>query len=127
MTKEIFIIDDDLIYRMIVSRTITKIDANMQISQCENGQLGLDMLKTRALDTKIIILLDINMPVLNGWGFLDEIKRNDFYDIPNLSIYLVSSSTDESDMFKAKQYSFLDGFLHKPLNKEDISALILLE
>lgn len=124
MTKEIFIIDDDLIYRMIVSRAITKIDANIKINPCENGRLGLEMLVQRTEGAKIIILLDINMPVLDGWGFLEEIKKNNFYDIQNPLIYLVSSSTDKSDLLKAKQYDFLGGFLHKPLNREDITTII---
>lgn len=124
MTKEIFIIDDDLIYRMIVSRAITKIDANIKINLCENGRLGLEMLVQRTEGAKIIILLDINMPVLDGWGFLEEIKKNNFYDIQNPLIYLVSSSTDRSDLLKAKQYDFLGGFLHKPLNREDITTII---
>jgi CheY-like chemotaxis protein len=60
---------------MIVSRAITKIDANIKINQCENGRLGLEMLVQRTEGAKIIILLDINMPVLDGWGFLEEIKK----------------------------------------------------
>jgi CheY-like chemotaxis protein len=124
MTKEIFIIDDDLIYRMIVSRAITKIDANIKINQCENGRLGLEMLVQRTEGAKIIILLDINMPVLDGWGFLEEIKKNNFYNIQDPLIYVVSSSTDESDLLKAKQYDFLGSFLHKPLNREDITTII---
>jgi CheY-like chemotaxis protein len=59
---------------MIVSRAITKIDANIKINQ-ENGRLGLEMLVQRTEGAKIIILLDINMPVLDGWGFLEEIKK----------------------------------------------------
>lgn len=124
MTKEIFIIDDDHIYRMIVSRTITKLDTDVKITPCENGKLGLEMVMERCKDGKIIILLDINMPVLDGWGFLDEIEKSNFYGIQDISIYLVSSSTDESDILKAKQYGFLDDFLHKPINKETISAII---
>lgn len=124
MTKEIFIIDDDLIYRMIVSRAITKLDANVKINQCENGKIGLEMLLQRSEGAKIIILLDINMPVLDGWGFLEEIKNNNFYDVQDPLIYLVSSSTDESDLLKAKQYDFLGGFLHKPLNKDEINTII---
>jgi CheY-like chemotaxis protein len=59
---------------MIVSRAITKIDANIKINQCENGRLGLEIVQ-RTEGAKIIILLDINMPVLDGWGFLEEIKK----------------------------------------------------
>lgn len=125
MEKEIFIIDDDPIYRMIVSKTIARLDASLPIDHCENGQEGLTMLEHRTSSkAKIIVLLDINMPVIDGWLFLDQIKKSNFYNIPKILIYLVSSSTDDSDLLKAKQYGFLGGFLHKPLYKEDISAII---
>jgi CheY-like chemotaxis protein len=125
MKKQILIIDDDPIYRMIVSRTISRIDASLSIDECENGQIGLSMLEHGdSTNTKIIILLDINMPIIDGWVFLDQIKANNFYNISQVLIYLVSSSTDESDLLKAKQYGFLGGFLHKPLQKEDICSIL---
>jgi hypothetical protein len=45
MKKELYIIDDDLIFRMIVSKTINKMDSSLVINQCENGAIGLNMLK----------------------------------------------------------------------------------
>jgi CheY-like chemotaxis protein len=65
--KRNFYIDDDLIFRMIVSKTINKMDSSLVINQCENGAIGLNMLKT--CNYKIIVLLDINMPVIDGWSF----------------------------------------------------------
>ena len=70
------------------------------------------------------MFLDINMPILNGWGFLDQIADKKFFNNNAIKIYIVSSSTDESDLIKAKQYDFLGGFLHKPLKKEDIISII---
>jgi CheY-like chemotaxis protein len=69
MKKELYIIDDDLIFRMIVSKTINKMDS-LVINQCENGAIGLNMLKEQSdANYKIIVLLDINMPVIDGWSF----------------------------------------------------------
>lgn len=128
MKKEIFIIDDDPIYRMIVSRTINKIDPSLTINQCENGEIGLAMLQSERNTThEIVVLLDINMPILNGWVFLDEIKKSNFYNILQLKIYIVSSSTDESDLLKSKQYVLEVPFYHKPLSKEDIKTIIGFE
>ncbi|MDG2433405.1 response regulator [Flavobacterium sp.] len=124
MSKQILIIDDDPIYRMIVSKTIERIDIEMQIEHCENGQCGLDLLKELSTtDKPIIVLLDINMPLVNGWDFLELIIQNKFYDISALSIYIVSSSTDESDLIKAKKYNFLKGFVHKPIHKEELLVI----
>jgi CheY-like chemotaxis protein len=125
MKKELFIIDDDLIYRMIVSKTINKLDSSLLINQCENGAIGLDLLKQKSdSNEKIIVLLDINMPILDGWGFLDQIEKSNFYNIHRLLIYIVSSSTDESDILKAKQYEFVTGILHKPITREDMNTII---
>jgi CheY-like chemotaxis protein len=54
---------------MIVSKTI-KMDSSLVINQCENGAIGLNMLKEQSdANYKIIVLLDINMPVIDGWSF----------------------------------------------------------
>jgi CheY-like chemotaxis protein len=125
MEKELFIIDDDNIYRMIVSRMINRIDADLFITQCENGQIGLSILEQKSTNTnEVIVLLDINMPILNGWGFLEQVAKQNFFDIKLLKIYIVSSSTDKSDLLKAEKYDFVKGFLHKPLSKEDISSIV---
>jgi CheY-like chemotaxis protein len=124
MSNQILIIDDDPIYRMIVSKTIERIDSKLRIAHCENGQIGLDLLEAlSAADNSIIVLLDINMPLVNGWDFLDQIIENNFYNFATLSIYIVSSSTDESDLVKAKKYNFLKGFVHKPIQKEELQVI----
>jgi CheY-like chemotaxis protein len=125
MKKEIFIIDDDPIYTMIVSKMINKIDASLSINKCENGEVGLAQLENlRHSNHCLITFLDINMPVVNGWEFLDEIKNRNFFNIQELVIYMVSSSTNESDVLRAKQYEFVRGFFHKPLSTADIKTII---
>lgn len=125
MTKELYIIDDDNIYRMIASRMISRVAPGSTITECENGLIGLSKLEQNVnSDFEIIVLLDINMPILNGWGFLDQIADKKFFNNNAIKIYIVSSSTDESDLIKAQQYDFLGGFLHKPLKKEDIISII---
>jgi CheY-like chemotaxis protein len=122
---ELFIVDDDLIQRMIVSKMIKMIDPTLVITQCENGKIGLDMLEKHSNSTqKIIVLLDINMPILDGWGFLDQIEKSNFYNLHQLSIHIVSSSIDESDISKASEYGFVKSFLHKPLSREDLSKVL---
>lgn len=72
MKKEIFIKDDDPIHRMIVKRMINNIDSSLIINECENGEIGLSRIEDfKNSCHKIIVFLDINMPILNGWGFLD--------------------------------------------------------
>lgn len=122
---ELFIIDDDPIYRLLVIRSISKLDSSLVIHQCENGEIGLTKLEAmKNADHKIIVFLDINMPILDGWGFLKEIEQCNFYNLPQLLIYMVSSSTDQSDLLKTKSYGFVKGFFHKPLRSDDVRKVI---
>jgi CheY-like chemotaxis protein len=128
MKKELFIVDDDSIYRMIVSKMLHINDASLTVDQCQNGEIALTKLeKIKGLDHQVIVLLDINMPVLDGWGFLEEIEKCNFYNLPKLFIYIVSSSTDKIDITKSDQYKFVKGFLHKPLSSENINTIISVE
>lgn len=123
--KEIFIIDDDPIYRMIAKRMIARVDDTLKVTESENGEEALSDLKYKSIESNnIIVFLDVNMPVLDGWGFLDQIKSNNLYNLEQLLIYIVSSSTDESDILKSKQYCFVKGFLHKPLTTDIIKSII---
>jgi DNA-binding NarL/FixJ family response regulator len=100
-------------------------DSSLVINQCENGAIGLNMLKEQSdANYKIIVLLDINT---SYWWLelLEQIEKSDFYNIHHLFIYIVSSSTDESDILKAQQYGFVKGFLHKPITSEDINRIII--
>lgn len=123
--KEIFIIDDDPIYRMLVSRMLKNNDSVISIHECQNGQIGLDNLQNpENITDQIIVLLDINMPVMNGWEFLDQLIKYNFYNIRNLNLYMISSSTDESDLLNANQYGFIKDFFHKPLSSQNIQSIL---
>jgi CheY-like chemotaxis protein len=122
---KVFIVDDDTVYRMIASRTLNLINSSLVIDECENGEVGLSCLKKQNnLHQRIVVFLDINMPVLDGWSFLEQLEKNNFYKLSKLNIYVVSSSTDKSDILKAKEYGFVKGFIHKPLTREDIKAIV---
>ncbi|WP_034892594.1 response regulator [Gillisia sp. Hel_I_29] len=126
MKKKIFIIDDDLIYRMIVAKTIKSIDESILIFECDNGKEGLENLQNLEINRnfEITILLDINMPVLDGWGFLKELRNSKIYADTKFSIFLVSSSTDKSDMLKSEEHDLLKGFFSKPLRRTDIYNIL---
>jgi CheY-like chemotaxis protein len=125
MKQEIFIIDDDPIFRMIVSKMIQRIDFSVTITECEHGEIGLTQLeKLKNVTHEIIVLLDINMPLLNGWEFLDKLKKFESYNLPQLKIYMVSSSTNVKDVLRINEYPFVSYFLHKPLSKENLKTII---
>ncbi|MFY7732662.1 MAG: response regulator [Bacteroidia bacterium] len=128
MNTKFFIIDDDSIYRMMAELIIKKVDANLLIEHCENGEVAIEKLSAiKNTNDKIIILLDINMPMLDGWNFLEDIENGIFFELNKPLIFIVSSSADESDLIKSQQYSNVKGFLQKPLKSQNIIDLLPIE
>lgn len=125
MNKTILIVDDDPIVRMIIQKMIHNMDSSVNCHQCDNGEVALSVLETlRETIDDIVVLLDINMPVLNGWGFLDNLKKINLNSFTKFQLYIVTSSTDESDMLKAQSYPVIKKFYQKPLSKQDIEEIL---
>lgn len=127
MNKLIFIVDDDPLIRLIVETMISSVDNSLHFVHCENGQVGVEKLNEHLVQNaeKIIIFLDLNMPILDGWGFLDKIQSQDF-NKNNLDIYILSSSIDNREIEKSKQYDLVKKFYHKPLTSVDIVEILKL-
>jgi len=95
---------------------------------CENaksfsdGPYALDYLKREyCKSTQYIIILDINMPLMNGWEFLDEVKS--LFSAKNFMVFMLSSSTDQADMQKAKDIELVKSFFCKPLSEEHLTEI----
>ena len=92
-----------------------------------NGQLAIDYLAQVAEDkTRFphLMLIDINMPVLNGWEFLEAYEK---LGVPQkVDMYMLSSSVYENDIEKAKTYTKVKGFISKPLSIERLTELLKL-
>ena len=69
-----------------------------------------------------VIFLDINMPIWDGWDFLDEIIKLELQHL--FEIYMVSSSTNPYDKEKAESYPMIKGFLTKPLEIEALKLIL---
>jgi CheY-like chemotaxis protein len=72
----------------------------------------------------VLLFLDINMPVMDGWGLLDIIHREDFDK--KIEVIMVTSSVDQRDKDKAASYSKIINFVEKPLNKASLRLLNFL-
>lgn len=84
MYKTIYIIDDDALVRFIVEKMMSKVDDTLTFIHCENGKVGLEKLFEHKGDfSKCIVILDLNMPVLDGWG---GFKRNTINTVDRLQI-----------------------------------------
>ncbi|MDO8994191.1 MAG: response regulator, partial [Daejeonella sp.] len=87
-----------------------------------NGREALDFIQASAdEDRSFLILLDINMPVMNGWEFLDTISGT--FSIDRVRVVVVSSSVNVVDKEKANQYRHVISYLEKPIKPESLTAL----
>lgn len=127
----ILLIDDDEINNFISIKLIKKALTNTEISACLNGKLAIEQLtaiqKTDPEKFPDYILLDINMPIMNGWEFLDEFKRLNIDPSGKCKIYIISSSIFSNDINKARSYPLVKDFVSKPLNIDKIVDLFKVE
>ncbi|MBC7567783.1 MAG: response regulator [Pedobacter sp.] len=121
----LLVIDDDDINIFIIKKIVAKTGYNVEMISKNNGQLAIDYLANLKDDPEKfpdLMLIDINMPVLNGWEFL---KAYDELDSKLKSdMYMLSSSVYENDIEKAKTYKTIKGFISKPLSIERLSELL---
>src|SRR6201991_4741602 len=127
----ILLVDDDEINNFISIKLIKKAVENTEISACLNGRFAIEELaEIQRKDPALLpdfILLDINMPIMNGWEFLDEYKRLNIDPLGKSKIFIISSSVFSNDINKARSYPLVKDFISKPLNVDKIVELFKVE
>ncbi len=117
----VLLVEDDPITIMVCDRIIKLSDFAEKVVSCENGKTAMDHIhKLVAEGGKFpeIIFLDINMPVMNGWDFLEEFEAIKDKISPMPRIFILSSTVDPEDYKRAKSFTAVDNFISKPLSKE---------
>lgn len=118
--ESIILIDDDKIVNFINRKIIQNTDANVKLLDFNEAAKALAYLQENPSHTPDIILLDINMPVMNGWEFLDSFVKLNLRSV----VYMLSSSIDSSDRLKASQYPCVRNFISKPLTADSIQNIL---
>lgn len=126
--KIIWVVDDDTIYQTIINKLIQKSGVFSTHSSFMNGKEAIITLKnTLEVDSNNlpdIILLDINMPVMDGWEFMEEIKKIKSKINKHILIYIVSSSIAIEDKNKSKTFPDIIGYIPKPITVNDLLSIV---
>jgi len=129
MLDTILCIDDDPITLMLCKMVITKASFSKKIDTAKNGEDALqyfDRFKETSpnINSKPqLIFLDLNMPVMGGWEFLDHFSTAAYSNFHDSKVVILSSTIDPEDLKKAKKYSMVIDFLSKPISKEMLEFL----
>jgi len=120
MNRKILVIDDDSLILLIHEAKLED-EVSCACEFFDNAKSALEYMAADQEETLFLLLLDINMPFMNGWDLLDEINGAAFKK--NVYTVMVTSSVNEADKCKAKEYQMVLDFLSKPLKTRHIDRL----
>lgn len=121
--NRVVVIDDDFVFRTCFEILLKSEDFSQDILQFENGQEALEAIQQWASDGERfpdLVFLDINMPMMDGWQFLDEIQKLPSEIRNELPIFVLSSSIDPRDLSRSGEYEEVMGYIAKPLTRENL-------
>lgn len=119
------IVDDDKVYTYVLSRKMSLMNFCKSTLIFGNGLEALKYLKPILQSPEALpslILLDLNMPVLDGWQFLDEFVK--LTPAKKITVYIVSSSIDEADHQRAAEYESVSDFIIKPITEANLHDIL---
>ncbi|MBL7836315.1 MAG: response regulator [Bacteroidetes bacterium] len=125
--NNLYIVDDDDIFRFLTNKIIKESQLVDKVWMYSNGQEAIESL-VKAIQSKQslpdIILLDLTMPVMDGWEFLDEFNVIRSYLEAPITIYIVSSSISPKDVEKVNEYNSVKDYVIKPITKAKFMDLL---
>jgi CheY-like chemotaxis protein len=121
---EFIVIDDDRTVQMLSKAVIFRSASDADIVPFLSPVDGLEYINTQLVQSpnKSVILLDINMPVMNGWELLQNISPKVLEK--DHHIFMYSSSIDQQDKKRAEEHTGVRGFIEKPLTLDKVQLLL---
>ena len=123
----ICIIDDDDIYQYTITKILQSLKLNKKIIAFSDGEEALDFLIANLYnDDELpdVIFLDINMPIMDGFQFMEEYVKLKPKWNKKITIYMVSSSVDPVDIEKAKNISEISDYIIKPIKAGELQTIM---
>jgi CheY-like chemotaxis protein len=121
------LIDDDKIFQLTSSKFIRSTSITDRLLQFESAEDALRFISSNLHNASALpdfIFLDINMPFIDGWMFLEDYDKFKHSLPKTISIYMVSSSIDPRDISRAKNNSNIVDYVVKPVSKEKFTELL---
>ena len=120
--KTVLVVDDSEVDRLIHRKILETVKQVREIHTASNGHEAINLLNEYFNEGKSlphIILLDLNMPIMDGFAFIESFKASALAGKENVTIIIVTSSSSSLDIKKAKEKG-IDLYLEKPLSEEKI-------
>ena len=129
MKKNIMLVDDDKIFNFLSEKTISSLGLTNEIHFALNGKQALELLEMYR-DEKIqrpdLIFLDLNMPIMNGYQFIEAFTALDLPEKHKITIVVLSSSSDPKDLLRTRELG-IKYYFSKPLTKDEVRKLVSSE
>ncbi|MCC5923843.1 MAG: response regulator [Crocinitomicaceae bacterium] len=126
MTKKVLLVEDDLIHVVITKKYLELTNMVEEVFVAENGKIAFDVMLRWFENDEVfpdLILLDISMPVWDGWRFMEEVTKRNWKE--QSRIYILTSSIRQEDQDRAAFYDLQDNYLLKPLKLEKIKEILM--
>ena len=120
-----FLIDDDDVFNYLHESVIRLVQPDAEILTFKSGEEAIDFIKKSSSEFSPpdLIFLDIRMPDMDGFAFLEHLERDYKSLFSQTKLYMLSSTLDERDLNRAKSFELVTDFLGKPLTVELCKSL----
>lgn len=116
-TFALLLVEDDIVDVMNVKRALAHLGGSLQIHHANNGIEALQMMRSGVLPPRYVVLLDLNMPKMNGFDFLRELRKDP--ELESTTVVVLTTSEDPKDEKEAFELD-VAGYLQKPLVTTDL-------
>ncbi len=119
--KPILLIEDDQVDAMVVRRALKELHVTNRLEHVENGEEALTYLRDSAMERPCLILLDLNMPVMNGIEFLQEVKTDP--ELKRTPVVALTTSDEQKDKVESFELG-VAGYMRKPVDYQQFVEII---